>query len=233
MKLQRKTVRQRFFDFYSIVDLYLKCGGFRDIGYITYAVFVPHRIETRIREAYENIVNDFYEEIYDALVISIKSELRHYPGCTFEEKAYELETEYGLDENRIKKVKSNPGEYSGKAHILFTIPIWKPEFGGHVWARGTKLLIESGTVKTIQEKVYWIDQVLDLYHNNGHMINKSKFKCLSRENIKIYNDYGNDYFTTPLYLRANAKNILDFLPYNSHEIKRLVIPRKNILTATI
>lgn len=228
MKLPKVT--RNFFDFYSINELYLRCGGFRDIGYDDYPVFVSHRIEVAIREAYEETVNSFYAEVYAALVASIKSELQHYPCSCSHDATFKFE-KLGISKQHIRSAKAHPSVYPELAHMIFTVPKWSAYYGGKKWAKGTQLLLDSKNVKTLSDKVYWIDRVLDLYHNCGHMLNKTKFRVLSEQNITRYPN--RKWTTTPLNYRAKARSITDFLRFNSDSIARLVIPRKNILTPSV
>jgi hypothetical protein len=220
-------ITKKFFDFYSIVELYLRCGGYRDIGYKTYPTFVAYRIEERIRMVYEETVHSFYDEVFKALVKSIYLELKDYPDACYGNMAIieQKLKKKGLIKSKIRTVKAHPYKYAELAHLLFTVPRWIKLYGGKKWASGTRLLIDLKNVKTTEDKVYWIDRVLDLYHNTGHMLNKTKFKYLSQRNLT-------DDYVTPLDLRANATTILDFLPYNSSKIRKLVIPRRNILTSS-
>lgn len=233
------TPRQKFFDFYSIIELYLKCGGYREIGYLSYSTFVSHKIESFIAQQYEKIVDSFFDEIRNALIHSIKSELTHFRTKThgphylsFYERynVYKHFKKINISKEMIVLAKKFPGDYPEIAHALFTKISWFTSYGGRKWGRGTQLLMELKSVKTSMDKIYWVDRVLDLYHNNGHMIDKTKFKVLSKKMVILSSWTGRKKKVTPLDLRANAKTILDFLPFNSMEMQRLVIPRKNLLT---
>lgn len=225
--MKKVTTVNKFFDFYSIIELYLRTGGFRDIGYSGYSVFVTQRAEDKIRQAYERTVDSFYEEIYNALVASVRSELHHYPGSTLDSKEEKIK---GMGIN-ISQTKKHPEKYPEAAHVLFTVPHWTSGYGGGKWAGGTALLIEAKRVKTRSEKVYWIDRVLDLYHNGGHMINKTKYSSLSNNTIKKKSEAsGKTFHCTPLDFRARAKSIMEYIPHNTTEVQRLVIPQKKLLT---
>jgi len=225
--MKKITTVNRFFDFYSIIELYLRTGGFRDIGYPGYSVFVTQRAEDKIRQAYERIVDSFYARIYTALVESVRSELHHYPGSTLDSKEKQIK-EMGIN---VSQAKKRPGMYPENAHILFTLPRWVSGYGGKKWAGGTALLIEAKKVKTHAEKVYWVDRVLDLYHNCGHMINKTEYRTLSSLSILWKSKTANrTFYSTPLDFRAKAKSIMEYIPHNSIAVKRLVIPQKKLLT---
>jgi len=40
------------------------------------------------------------------------------------------------------------------------------------------MLLKAESIKTIVEKIYWIDEVLDLQHNTGFILNKTEFMAL-------------------------------------------------------
>ena len=83
---ETEKIVSRFFDFYSIYELYLRIGGFREEGYPGYSVFVNERIFDKIKDKYNEIVDTFYEEVREALIESIHSESRHFPRRTYKYK---------------------------------------------------------------------------------------------------------------------------------------------------
>jgi len=244
MKLTKKQqLITEFFDFYSINELYLRCGGFRDIGYKGYSTFVSARAEEKIKAAYEQVVNNFYKKVYDALVASVKSELRHFRRYAFSPVGYAdgvsglyrfFKDTHGLTKEKIDIVRKNPDLYPETAHLLFNGIKWNEDYGGESWAKGTQALIDSQMVKTTEDKVLWIDKVMDLQHNNGHMLDKTDFCALSEDainlDVNLDDDLEDSVDTTPLDVRANARNIMVFIPLNSPRVAKLVIPQKNKLT---
>ena len=235
MKLTKKQkLIQEFFDFYSINELYLRCGGFRDIGYATYPVFVSARAEEKIKEKYEKTVNAFHDKVYNALVKSVKSELRHFGSKAYSPDGYLsgttglycfFEKEHGLTHEMITCARENPEIYPEIAHLLFNEVRWAVDYGGASWANGTRALIDSKLVKSIEDKVFWVDRVLDLYHNNGHMLDKTDFEALSEDHIDV-----DDMLESPLNFRAATRSIMKFIPFNSNPVIKLVMPQKNKLT---
>jgi len=223
-----------FFDFYSINELYLRCGGFRDIGYKEYSVFVSARAEEKIKAAYEEIVNGFYAKVYAALVKSVTSELKHFNSNAYSPVGYSFgayglykfyKEKYGLTDEAITLARKLPDVYPEIAHLLFDGVKWSSDYGGKKWAKGTQALIDSKDIKTTEDKLFWTDQVLDLYHNNGHMLNKTMFKALSDKAVNI-----DGHNRTPLSFRAGVRSITRFIPFNSPRVAKLVIPQKNKLT---
>lgn len=229
----QKLVRE-FFDFYSINELYLRCGGFRDVGYDTYPIFVSKRAEDKIKEVYEDVVNKFYDKVYAALVTSVRSELRHFRSNAYSPTGYHygvtglykfFQDKHGLSREVVENARFHPGVYPEIAYTLFYGVRWESSYGGKKWAKGAKSLIDARSVETTEDKVFWIDSVLDLYHNNGHMLDKTEFCALSEKNVHIG---GHD--CKPLNYRARARSIMGFIPFNSSKVANLVIPQKNKLT---
>lgn len=223
-----------FFDFYSMYELYMRVGGFRENGYSSYDTFVNEDIFDRIKYKYEEVIETFYENIHTALIDAIKSEYRHYPfecktflsykadGDTPEFYKY-VTKRLGITKDMSDATENNIYEYAEHVYKLFQKLNWNACYGGKKWAKAVKLLIESKSIKTLHEKVGWCDKVLDLQHNSGHLLDKTHFTVLSDCFVEIN---GKD--LTPLDFRFKSKNIIDFLPYNSHTVKKLVIPRQNL-----
>lgn len=234
--MSKLTIEKRFFDFYSMIELYMRIGGFRDMGYSSYPVFVSHAIESRIREKYEDVVTSFYEEVRTALIQSIRSELRHFPNHVYGglPEIYEAFEAERITKKQISSAQRRPDKFPETAHAIFSIPKWYLSYGGKKWAKGTKMLMDIVNVRTLEDKIFWVDKVLDLYHNCGHMLNKTKFRVLEQKNKEILTIQSNGKrrkrWSNSLNVRAKARSVIEFLPYNSVEVQRLVIPRKNLLT---
>lgn len=216
-----------FFDFYVINELYLRCGGFRDVGYPKYDVFVPEKIYETIKFQYEHTVELMFEHTVRCLANTTRGELvKHFyseaylqdDGCNYMTRDRLLKREgYTL------KIFYRDGiiKHADRAYTLFFKYNWSDSYGGKAWAKGAKALADLKNVKTLKDKVYWIDRVMDLQHNNGHILNKTDFNCLSH--------YVNGFNGTYLDFRARCKTIFDLLDLCSFKVKKLTIPRKRIL----
>lgn len=222
-----------FFDFYAMYELYLRVGGFREEGYPGYPVFVNERVYRKIVEKYEEVVDTFYAAVYDALVLSIAGEIEHFPsrcvGCCApnEPKFYaNIKKKSGVTPAMIDKAKNDVEAYPEVVYVLFSVPPWQCSYGGKRWAEAAKLLVDSKKIKTRHEKVGWCDQVLDLHHNTGHLLNKTDFAALSR-------DYLPRTRKKALNFRAKAKSVLEYVPYLSPSVRRLVIPQARKLDTTV
>lgn len=215
-----------FFDFYAMYELYMRVGGFREEGYSNYPVFINEDIFQRIKYKYEETVENFYTQIYNALCISISSELVHFPSrCRKGEAAWgEIIKKTGLTEDQLVEARDNPEDNPEAAFLLFHIPKWSVAYGGKKWASAAKLLVEAKKLKTIHQKVGWCDRVLDLYHNSGHLLNKTDFASLSVKSISLSGKG-----IQPLTLRAKSRSVLQFLPYCSPSVRNLILPRKHLL----
>lgn len=225
-----------FFDFYTMYELYMRAGGFREAGYKHYSVIINQKIWERITSKYEEVVDSFYDELYHALVDAIKQELRHFPSeCTsyHDESAGNYISTWKMvcikgntTIDQLKNVSKNLEKHPEIAVKVFTIPEWDPEFGGRKWAKASQMLVESKKIKTRHEKVLWCDRVLDLYHNSGHLLNKTDFASLS---IKCVVLPSSGRLVKPLTLRAKACSILHFISYCSPSVRNLVLPRRHLL----
>lgn len=224
-----KAVRL-FFDFYAINELYLRCGGFRDIGYHTYSVFVPESIFNKIKFSYEYTVETLFNRVVECLARTTRGELvsnfysyaKHndvtdgYLSVDYlrKKEGYTLKIFYG---NGII-------EHAEKASHLFRDYEWQPLYGGEAWAKASDALADLKNVKTLADKVYWIDRVMDLQHNNGHILNKTEFKSLENDSYTDNRDH-----ISFLDYRAKAHSILHLVEFCSSNVRKLIIPRKRIL----
>lgn len=234
--MRRKKISKQvrlLFDFYAINELYLRCGGFREIGYHKYDVFVSEKIFDKVKFKYEEVVDLLFNDIVSCLAGTVRGELiNNFYNCAYLPK----KTKNPLEETFLthKILSQREGytlkifyrngiiEHADKASHLFRSYLWDTSYGGELWAKAADALNDLKNVKTFADKVYWIDRVLDLQHNNGHILNKTRFSSLS-----IYRHYfGN---TTCLDFRANCKSIFDFIDFCSNSIRNLIIPRKRIL----
>lgn len=238
---RQNKILNLFFDFYALNDLYLRVGGFRDIGYKTYDVFVSEKIFERIKEKYEEKVDLLFNLTKECLARTTRGELiNNFYGYTYlpdDEKINDKDNPdrsywrmtreilmrregYNLDIFRNEGIVKN----AKKAYKLFSEYTWEESYGGTAWAQAALALDESVNVKTYSDKVYWIDKVMDLQHNNGHILNKTEFRCVS--------DYMDGSYGTYLDYRANCPSIINFIDYCSYSVAKLVIPRKKLLITT-
>lgn len=221
-----KAVRL-FFDFYVINELYLRCGGFRDIGYNMYSVFVPENIFDKIRFSYEDIVETLFEKVVKCLASTTRGELiKHFYVEASDDEHYMSAYRLRRNEGYSLKLFYGDGiiEHAAKASHLFRDYDWNDEYGGEAWAKAADALADLKNVKTLSDKVYWIDRVMDLHHNTGHILNKTEFSSLENDS-----DTNKHAYISFLDYRAEAKSILEFIDFCSSKIRKLIIPRKRIL----
>lgn len=220
----------KFFDFYAMYELYMRVGGFREEGYPGYDVFVNEPIYRRIVDKYEQVVDDFYKEIFEALELSVAGEIDHFPQRCPECKAPNEPQFYdklcrkaGITRKQIQDCKDDVVTYAEVVYALFSVPKWSAQYGGKKWAKAAMLLIESKSLKTRHDKVMWCDRVLDLHHNTGHLLNKTDFAPLSTDYLPGSGRY------KALNFRAKARSVMQFVPYLSPSVRNLVIPRARLL----
>lgn len=231
-KLMDKYISQ-FFDFYSIYELYMRVGGLQELGY-NCPVIIRDKQFYLIKEKFTQVVDKFFIDIFKALNESIASELRHFPRrCDgIGSVKYSTGNIYkdfysvtGYKKERILQVKKDPSRDPFLVWNLFYHPIWEVNYGGEKWTTAANLLQDFKKAKNYHSKVHWCDQVLHLQHNTGHVLNKTNYLALSIRNIpKDEYDY-----ETALDLRARAHSILEFMPYVSIGVKKLVMPHARLL----
>jgi hypothetical protein len=64
--------------------------------------------------------------------------------------------------------------------IAFKWPGWSSSYCGNNWAQACDTYLESRKVNSQKDKIMWIDRCLDLYHNNGFLLNKTEFAVLEQ-----------------------------------------------------
>lgn len=232
------NVLKTFFDFYVITALDVFCGE----STLNYA-----NKGRRISETCARVVDEFYQMVLKALQYSVLREFRHLNNGEGVSKG-----DKGRFPVKLKKLsravnilfKANNYEYFGESHKnqlkflqqSFRVPIkwsfeeiansfedssWDSQYGGKRWAKATKMLLVLP--QNQNEKILWIDRVLDLYHNNGHLLNKSMVSILSchRTTGKIPRKK-----RSALNYRKHAKTLSDLAQYSSIKVRNLLIANK-------
>ncbi len=218
-----------FFDFYTIYELYLKIGGYREIGYFNYPVVINYKPYNLIKEKYEETVEKVFSKLRKKLEESVLEEFVHftigecrdYNRFWDTSSAKKIQKKSGCSIENCKNAIKFPEKNMGVVYHLFHDLRWVPFYGGKRWAKAAKFLIQSKNLKTIHEKVGWCDQVFDLHHNTGHLLNKTEFVVLSSD----YFENRNRRLSTPLNIRARAISIKEFIPFISYSVKKLLIPQ--------
>jgi len=209
----------------------MKVGGLREVGYDNYPVYINERAYEKIKNKFNEIVDDFSDKVYEALCHSIKSEVKHFPyECTITNRirACELiKRKSGYNKEDIFRAQRNPVKYPLATWAIFYFGPWGEGFGGKRWAKAVAEMKKYMSLKSRFQKVYWCDRVLHMQHNTGHLLNKTPFKQLTV--VTVRKKSGRDQLV--LNFRAKAKSILEFVPYVSSDVKKLVIPQSRLLTA--
>jgi hypothetical protein len=226
-----------FFDFYTLSLL----------NYFAGDTSLNHEGKVRrIRDTYEQKVDELYEDIKRSLTYSVTREFRHYIEYGPCDKPYVDLAKKICHEYRtgLVKVYLNKEETRKKLDTSdvrlrsiadgFMMPNWDDNYGGKLWGIAARFLLEKP--ETTKSKELWVDRVLDLQHNNGHILNKTNFAQLERhafpriysyvsnKRIKaIYNEYN------ALDYRRYAKTLSDLTVYASPRINRLVVTNLNFI----
>jgi len=197
-----------FFNLYCYNLLDFSLGkGMEELKYER-KVFVNESLENKIRDKYEHYCDKLFTYIFKVLEANCYHEFGYIHN---QEECYND----GIDYNeivmhiplhlrkKICKVKFSSKETLKKnfsytdIETLFKIDeLWESEYGGPLWGDGAEFLASAHKCKTIHDKFIWIDKVLDLYHNTGHILNKSIFNVLSfNDNNKCLTSFIGNYFT--------------------------------------
>jgi hypothetical protein len=206
----------------------------------------------RISNKYEEITESFYLQIHNHLLYSVFREFRHFSEETcithqnFEQWGatakiskqvrslyYNNKLDYALDAAISSKTEmQNPSNIAlwilFKAFSSFK---WAKWYGGKNWATAVKFLIEKP--KTIKQKQIWIDRVLDLQHNSGHILNKTHFSVLSAPKRCHRVNQSKRNKRTALNYRRYAERISDLTRYSSSYVSRLVSANMNYIPQLI
>lgn len=237
-----------FFDFYAL-NLLDYFAGSRTLNHAARA--------ERITNKYEELTEKIYRKMHRALLYSVVREFRHLCEETYnnDEDANPIidrET-YQMYWRISKHVKDcYDSRKGGQAFLDFLngevehLPIqprledllfcynnveWCDKYGGKNWGKATALLLNIP--KTLSQKQVWIDRVLDLQHNTGHILNKTDFYILSAAKQCHRADQSVRKKRSPLNYRRYANTMSDLLRYSSHKVRKLAIANMNYIPERI
>lgn len=243
-RLERKNrlkynqdVLRLVFDFYGLIYINSFCGegGY----YINYA-----NKARKITESAERITNKLYLNIREALEASVVSELRYVQGevCTIPEDMNDEEWEacdrnidfiedlymHGNSSHILKEMQN----HFHLAQWCFDKLAWDEGYGGPLWGTATSYLLQHPV--SFLQKTMWIDNVLDLQHNSGFILDKTDFYVLSltlneEEKEQFKNEQLKHYFD-PTYLDYRAAADLPALcKMGSGLLKKIYMANVNFL----
>jgi hypothetical protein len=209
LKINRKQKKQR-----QIVREFFNLYALSDIAYLFTSLRITHANRAdRISLEFNNAVENMYSKVRAVLAKSVSGEFRH----TADRFIYN-----GKKDFNAQKVCKNKDFYT-MSKVFNRDECWDGDYGGTLWGKAAEILLENPT--TTQQKMFWIDRVFDMQHNNGFILNKSCFRNLEDEAISgLTNEYPFNY--SPLDIRAEGK-ILHWLDLVSFKIKKLIIPLKS------
>lgn len=216
--MYEKDVFHLFYDFYALIYMDVFCG---ETGYN-----INHANKAKqITERMERKAEELYTYIYFNLLYSANSELEHAQRSMAINDDFHSDEQDELRDNIPYNFISKGDNYSLRLMYRgFSELNWEPYYGGPKWAKATNYLIN--TPNTIKQKIQWIDEVLDLQHNTGFILNKTSLACLSskRKDTACHSDKR----LSALDFRAQA-SLEELVSRSSSTVKKLYIANKNLL----
>lgn len=195
-------VRHLFWEFYALNHLWFRLGnGAETYGYQPIKI-VNENLRNKINFRFEEVTDKFYALIKDALERSIRSEMKYIFGAKYdtfydaissnpleETDYYDMQEECKAASKDLTKFvrkhkpemdRGCPARYApiSWAQIGFRWKGWNESYCGESWANGCEVYLETDKISHLTEKISWIDRALDLYHNNGFLLNKTEFSAL-------------------------------------------------------
>lgn len=237
MNLTQKNLLTLFFDFYAL-NLLRDFSNRKDMIYF-------HSKQSRIDESAEIVTDRMFDEVYAALYYSCVREFRHVVSCS--------DIDFSPNERKAaRKIISFVGaRYSGNSykdeiilwkkealdensvsihniHQILASDGWHEGYGGKLWGDGCAFLLKLP--RTHSEKVIWIDRVLDLYHNNGPLLDKTTFSVLFEDFCDWVENFGEDFDFDGNALDFRANSSLCMLKAQcSRRVRNLLTANQRVL----
>lgn len=217
-KYKKKYITKLFYSFYAINEIWFKTVGKSEYGYPLDKI-LPHSKEKIINQKFEEYVNLFSDILEEALEYSVRREILHFKTFgvgTRDDWGFDIKTKefYQTCRKRYGLVKTWD---LSMIYNAFNLPWADDSYGGRLWAVATAWLIRLKKCVKLIDKVFIIDRILDLQHNNGFILNKTNFVVLNPD------DYGRD-----CHLDIRAQATLDKLVSNSFlSIQKIYNANKN------
>lgn len=184
-----KKIRELFWNFYGLYYLWFKVGDGMEQCKYQRETFYPHRIAEKINLNFDVFTEMFFEETKKALEKSIRSEMRYVFNASYEDmKASRYHCDVTL--GRFLKSMIPNGHLRFNRHetpiewarAAFLWDGWSESYCGECWSKACDVFFDAKSIKSTKDKAFWIDKCLDLYHNNGFLLNKTPFATLSELN---------------------------------------------------
>lgn len=184
--VKNKDVLRLFFDFYSLNEIWFRTVGAGEYGYAVTKI-LPSAKEEIIQSTFADKVNTLKREIIGALEASVRHEIGHW---RYEVNKY---TNWGGEGHhssyvnicKIAKISVDRASRTKLSklplhHIsmLYGYDGWDLYYGGKPWQKATDLLIKLKESKAFKDDIFYIDQIFDLQHNTGFILNKTEFVIL-------------------------------------------------------
>lgn len=198
--LPRNEVSRKFFDFYLLLAL----SDFVGEKSLNHYVKVQ-----KIEDATDDAIEELYKEVLDGLKYSVTREARHCEEYSKDSKkcrlrkaekewfaeiegyvAWESEDDEGCQIANYKLLDLYNKICPFRLRKLFKERKWNDRYGGKVWGEAVEQLINLP--KNKKQKIIWIDHVLDMAHNSGPLLNKTRLRNLFDYKYVAYRKPQND-----------------------------------------
>ena len=230
--MRQSDILKLFFNFYTLNVI----RDFKDrANHIYY-----HSKSSLIDDYAEMTTEKMYQEVRSALLYSCLREFRHarheYQGYSLCNKGDttclkiqkylnkgncpETYTHYAKIGEDFHKILMDSGfSLSYVRDIFLDGDPWNSGYGGRLWGHATAFLHENP--RTEKQKVLWVDRVLDLYHNNGPLLDKTNFGVLFESHDEL-GDY------SPLDFRASS-SLTELSEHCSRKVRNIFIANRRAL----
>lgn len=216
-----KVTLTDFFDFYSL-EVIQYFAGKNSLN--------NENRSFKINEQYEKIVDKIYDAVRKNLIKAVVDEVGYI-------KSYKYNGVY----KKIPSCRKSDSDPRFEAYLCYICKAfndsrkWISCYGGKRWGAAAKMLLENP--KDIGNKSLWVDRVLDLQHNTGHILNKHELSFLSYrscmcDHLELNRIKENKYI--PSFLTFKYKRpFKSIVACSSHKTRKIYSANKNLIPKAI
>jgi hypothetical protein len=239
-----KEILSLFFDFYVLNEVWFRTVGMEVYGYAA-SIILPAAKERAIDSTFRAKVAAIKNEVVNALEASVRHEVRHWADETNRNKAFRKtcaavgikghDWDDGSEYDEGKEYTYADGKAFSKLPLpsismMYHARCWHRQYGGSRWGKGVDLLIKLKESKNIKDDIFLIDQIFDLQHNTGFILNKTGFAGLEdRVNRRLPNGRKTQIKALNFRFRGSTEELSE---HCSWRVKGLYVANKNYLKIT-